>query len=119
MKLRSTVAAALAITLTLETSMSAHAQEHAAPPPPEVTSPSWLVTPPSPLDLRTRLSVADVEGLGGLGSTRGGPLSSPFAPTPAKIRLSQGAITAIIIGGVVLIILVAVGVATLGKPKVK
>ena len=44
------------------------------------------------------------------------PLVSWFGAKPAPIRLSQAAITAIIIGGVVLVVLVVAGVAVLGKP---
>ena len=89
---------------------SAHAQEHASATIPPV---QWVMPAPTPIDLR-------MNGAWGAASLSSAPRVSFFETKPAPIKLSNGAITAIIIGGVVLVVLVVAGVAVLGKPgKIK
>ena len=68
-----------------------------------------VVSAPTPIDLRTNAAWA-ASSLAEAQSARW------FDVKPAPIRLSKGAITAIVIGGVILVVLVVAGVAVLGKP---
>lgn len=87
--------AGLALTLVLQTPAAAHAEDLET-----LSSTVALVRAPSLVDLRLPLSFVEA------------PLASPFAPVPKDVRLSRGAIIAIVVVGVVVIALglfVAVG----------
>jgi hypothetical protein len=79
---------------------------------------------PTPLQLLDAQTLARTSPVASAGAAEGGPLLyraptsalSPFAPTPKKIRLSDGAIVAIIVGAIVVTALVIVGVVVLAKP---
>jgi hypothetical protein len=113
-KVRSSIPCVLVLTLVAQTPSAAHAQarESAEAPAAEAagsTAAQWGMHAPPPIDLR-------VDGVWRTGSVANAPMGAWFAPKPAPIRLSQTAITAIIIGGVVLVVLVVAGVAVIGKP---
>lgn len=102
MRARSSIAAALVLTLTMmHAPVVAHAEE--AQPAPE-----WLVRAPAPIDL-------NVHGLGRAWPGHGGGLHSAFSPAPVPIRLSKGATTAIIVGAIVVGVLLIAGVVVLAK----
>ena len=64
---------------------------------------------PTPIDLRTNVAWA-------ASALADAPSTPWFGAKPAPIRLSKGAVTAIIIGGVILVVLVVAGVAVIGRP---
>lgn len=107
MKLRSTIAAVIAFALVAQIPSSARAQEEGSPEAPAPVP--WGLRAPTPIDLR-------MNGALHAPAVSDAPLVSWFGAKPAPIRLSNGAITAIIIGGVVLVVLVVAGVAVIGKP---
>ena len=104
MTVRSSIAAVIAFALVVQVPSSAHAQEQASTEAPAPVQ--WVLRAPTPIDLR-------MNGALHASSVSSAPLVSWFATKPAPIRLSNGAITAIIIGGVVLVV---AGVAVIGKP---
>lgn len=106
-KLRSTIAAVVVFALVAQAPSSAHAQEQESPQAPAPVQ--WVLRAPTPIDLR-------MNGALHTPAVSNAPLVSWFAAKPAPLRLSNGAITAIIIGGVVLVVLVVAGVAVIGKP---
>lgn len=113
-KVRSSIAAVVVVTLVAQTRSSAHAQAHTSAGEPAAdaattTAVQWGLRAPTPIDLR-------MSGVWRPPSVSNVPLVSWFEAKPAPIRLSQAAITAIIIGGVVLVVLVVAGVAVAGKP---
>ena len=102
-KPRSTVAALLAFTWLTQTPLSARAQERPS-------APVQLVVPaPASIDLR-------MNGAWSASSLSSAPGVPWLSANPAPIKLSKGAITAIVIGGVILVVLVVAGVAVIGKP---
>jgi hypothetical protein len=101
-KVRSSVAAAVVVTLLAQTPLPAHAQE---------TPIDWVVKAPSPLDLRIGTLARAHSTL-----STDAPLLSPFAPAPGDVRLSRGAKTAIIVGAIVVGALLIVGIVVLSKP---
>ena len=114
MKVRSSIAGILVLAVVAHTPSAAHAQARESAEEPAAgasgsTSVPWGLRAPPPIDLR-------VDGVWRMGSVANTPMGAWFAPKPAPIRLSQTAITAIIIGGVVLVVLVVAGVAVIGKP---
>lgn len=104
---RSSIAAVVVFALLAQVPSSAHAQEQASPEAPAPVQ--WVLRAPAPIDLRMNGALRTP-----VVSTA--PLVSWFETKPAPIRLSNAAITAIIIGGVVLVVLVVAGVAVVGKP---
>jgi len=106
-KVRSSIAAVLVLSLLAQAPSSAHAQEIRTAPV------EWVVRAPTPIDLRMSSALHTT-------SLSNAPLVPWFGAKPAPVKLSNGAITAIIIGGIVLVVLVVAGVAVLGKPgKIK
>ena len=94
-------------------SSSTHAQAQGAARAPEAPV-EWVLRAPAPIDLRMNgaLRASSV--------ATSAPLVPWFGAKPSPVKLSNGAITAIIIGGIVLVVLVVAGVAVIGKPgKVK
>jgi hypothetical protein len=113
-KVRPTIAAIVVLTLVAQTPSSARAQAAPSTDQPTAsaaatTTVQWVLREPTPIDLR-------MNGAWRSASVSSAPLGSWFTAKPAPIRLSQGAITAIIIGGVVLVVLAVAGIAVLGKP---
>ena len=113
-KLRSSIAAVVVVTLVAQAPSSARAQAQtsageAAANAATTTPVQWGLRSPTPIDLR-------MNGVWRPPAVSNVPLVSWFEAKPAPIKLSQAAITAIIIGGVVLVVLVVAGVAVLGKP---
>jgi hypothetical protein len=110
-KVRSSIAAIVVLSLLVHAPSSAHAQEQASPAEPAPVE--WAVRAPAPIDLR-------INGAWPAPSLTHASAGSWFGAKPAPIKLSNGAITAIIIGGIVLVVLVVAGVAVIGKPgKIK
>lgn len=109
MKPRSSIAAVVVLALVSQAAFPARAQAQEQASEPEPAAVDWALRAPTPIDLR-------MNGAWRAPSVSNAPLASWFAAKPAPIKLSQAAITAIIIGGVVLVVLVVAGVAVLGKP---
>ncbi|HSO33363.1 MAG TPA: hypothetical protein VLT33_12605 [Labilithrix sp.] len=100
------VALGLALTLGLAAPGSAHAQERVAPVgmvAPPVGAASRVVSP-----LGARLAY--------LGGQPELARAAFFAPTPAEIRLSRGAKTALIVTAIVVGSLMIIGVVVLSRP---
>jgi hypothetical protein len=109
-------------TLVLATPARAWADE----PGPD-TAPTPMLTRWYAADAPSRLAQIDAEILArastplraeGGSTLRFAPAAlSPFAPTPKPIKLSEGAIVAIVVGGVIVTVLVVVGLVVLSRPK--
>jgi hypothetical protein len=102
-KRRSTVAGLVVLALVTQTPSSAHAQERPSAPV------QLIASVPTSIDLPTNTAWATA-------SLADAPSVPWFGAKPAPVRLSKGAVTAIIIGGVILVVLVVAGVAVIGKP---
>lgn len=103
-KLRASVAGALVFVMLAQVPRRAHAEGSEVA---ELASPrtDWVLRSPMPIDLRLHAVYA-------------APPVSAFAPAPKEIRLSHGAITAIIIGGIIVGVLVIAGVVIVAsKPS--
>ena len=107
MKVRSSVAAVVVLTLVAQP-LSAQAQVRASTE--EQAPVQWIREVPTPIGLPPLKDIVSTPSL------TTAPAASWFATKPAPVRLSKGAITAIVIGGVILVVLVVAGVAVLGKP---